>query len=64
MLLDANLLLYAVHKQSEQHEAAADWLTGRAASACLGRASLRFCESPRTRAPSSGPCLQSPPGSG
>jgi predicted nucleic acid-binding protein len=27
MLLDANLLLYAVHKQSEQHEAAADWLT-------------------------------------
>jgi len=27
MLLDANLLLYAVHKQSEQHEAAAGWLT-------------------------------------
>ena len=27
MLLDANLLLYAVHNQSEQHEAAADWLT-------------------------------------
>ncbi|MBA3327953.1 MAG: PIN domain-containing protein [Solirubrobacterales bacterium] len=27
MLLDANLLLYAVHKQSEQHEAAAAWLT-------------------------------------
>ena len=27
MLLDANLLLYAVHRQSEQHEAAAEWLT-------------------------------------
>jgi toxin-antitoxin system PIN domain toxin len=27
MLLDANLLLYAVHKQSEQHRAAAEWLT-------------------------------------
>jgi toxin-antitoxin system PIN domain toxin len=27
MLLDANLLLYAVHQQSEQHEAAAEWLT-------------------------------------
>lgn len=28
MLLDANLLLYAVHRQAEQHEAAAAWLTG------------------------------------
>lgn len=27
MLLDANLLLYAVHKRSPQHEAAAAWLT-------------------------------------
>jgi len=27
MLLDANLLLYAVHKRAEQHEAAAAWLT-------------------------------------
>ena len=27
MLLDANLLLYAVHKRSEQHRAAAAWLT-------------------------------------
>src|SRR5919201_4166252 len=27
MLLDANLLLYAVHKRAEQHEAAASWLT-------------------------------------
>lgn len=27
MLLDANLLLYAVHKRSGQHEAAAAWLT-------------------------------------
>jgi toxin-antitoxin system PIN domain toxin len=27
MLLDANLLLYAVHKQSEQHQAAVEWLT-------------------------------------
>jgi toxin-antitoxin system PIN domain toxin len=29
MLLDANLLLYAVHKQSEQHEAAVEWLTAQ-----------------------------------
>ncbi len=29
MLLDANLLLYAVHKGADQHEAAADWLTER-----------------------------------
>jgi len=27
MLLDANLLLYAVHKRAEQHDAAAGWLT-------------------------------------
>jgi toxin-antitoxin system PIN domain toxin len=27
MLLDANLLLYAVHKGAPQHEAAAEWLT-------------------------------------
>jgi uncharacterized protein len=27
MLLDANLLLYAVHKQSEHHQAAVEWLT-------------------------------------
>ncbi len=27
MLLDANLLLYAVHKRSAQHDAALDWLT-------------------------------------
>jgi len=27
MLLDANLLLYALHKGADQHEAAADWLT-------------------------------------
>ncbi|MDQ6835511.1 MAG: hypothetical protein M3016_04920 [Actinomycetota bacterium] len=27
MLLDANLLLYAVHKRAEQHEQAAAWLT-------------------------------------
>jgi toxin-antitoxin system PIN domain toxin len=27
MLLDANLLLYAVHKRATQHEAAAAWLT-------------------------------------
>lgn len=27
MLLDANLLLYAVHKGAEQHHAAASWLT-------------------------------------
>ncbi len=27
MLLDANLLLYAVHRGAEQHEAAAAWLT-------------------------------------
>ncbi len=27
MLLDANLLLYAIHEQSELHQSAADWLT-------------------------------------
>jgi toxin-antitoxin system PIN domain toxin len=27
MLLDADVLLYAVHKQSERHQAAAEWLT-------------------------------------
>jgi toxin-antitoxin system PIN domain toxin len=27
MLLDANLLLYAVHKRAEQHEQASSWLT-------------------------------------
>lgn len=27
MLLDANLLLYAVHKGAPQHDAAAEWLT-------------------------------------
>ncbi len=27
MLLDANLLLYAVHKRAEQHEHVAAWLT-------------------------------------
>lgn len=27
MLLDANLLLYAVHKRAEQHERASAWLT-------------------------------------
>jgi uncharacterized protein len=27
MLLDANLLLYAVHERAKQHEAARDWLT-------------------------------------
>jgi uncharacterized protein len=27
MLIDANLLLYAVHKRATQHEAAAAWLT-------------------------------------
>ncbi|MDQ6778019.1 MAG: hypothetical protein M3071_17815 [Actinomycetota bacterium] len=27
MLLDANLLLYAVHKRATQHEVAAAWLT-------------------------------------
>jgi toxin-antitoxin system PIN domain toxin len=27
MLLDANLLLYAVHRRAVQHEAAAEWLT-------------------------------------
>jgi uncharacterized protein len=27
MLVDANLLLYAVHRRSEQHEAAAAWLS-------------------------------------
>lgn len=27
MLLDANLLLYAVHERAEQHERAATWLT-------------------------------------
>jgi uncharacterized protein len=27
MLLDANLLIYAVHKRAAQHEAAAAWLT-------------------------------------
>jgi uncharacterized protein len=27
MLLDANLLLYAVHERAERHEAAARWLT-------------------------------------
>lgn len=27
MLLDANLLLYAVHKGAAQHDAAAEWLT-------------------------------------
>jgi toxin-antitoxin system PIN domain toxin len=27
MLLDANLLLYAVHKRSSQHRAAVEWLT-------------------------------------
>jgi uncharacterized protein len=27
MLLDANLLLYAVHKRAEQHEQASAWLT-------------------------------------
>jgi toxin-antitoxin system PIN domain toxin len=27
MLLDANLLLYAVHRGAEQHEAAREWLT-------------------------------------
>jgi toxin-antitoxin system PIN domain toxin len=29
MLLDANLLLYAVHRRAAQHEAAATWLTER-----------------------------------
>jgi uncharacterized protein len=29
MLLDANLLLYAVHQRAEQHEQAASWLTER-----------------------------------
>jgi toxin-antitoxin system PIN domain toxin len=29
MLLDANLLLYAVHKGTEQHEAAREWLTAQ-----------------------------------
>lgn len=29
MLLDANLLLYAVHSGSQHHEAAAAWLTER-----------------------------------
>jgi uncharacterized protein len=28
MLLDANLLLYAVHKRAPQHRRAAEWLTG------------------------------------
>jgi toxin-antitoxin system PIN domain toxin len=27
MLLDANLLLYAIHERAEQHKRAADWLT-------------------------------------
>src|ERR1700758_1490190 len=27
MLIDANLLLYAVHQRAEQHATAADWLT-------------------------------------
>jgi uncharacterized protein len=27
MLLDANLLLYAIHKRAHQHEQAAEWLT-------------------------------------
>jgi toxin-antitoxin system PIN domain toxin len=27
MLLDANLLLYAVHKEAPQHDAAAEWMT-------------------------------------
>jgi uncharacterized protein len=27
MLVDANLLLYAVHRRAEQHDAAASWLT-------------------------------------
>lgn len=29
MLLDANLLLYVVHRRADQHEAAARWLTER-----------------------------------
>lgn len=29
MLLDANLLLYAVHERAAQHQLAADWLTER-----------------------------------
>jgi toxin-antitoxin system PIN domain toxin len=29
MLLDANMLLYAVHERAEQHEQAAGWLTAR-----------------------------------
>jgi uncharacterized protein len=29
MLLDANLLLYAVHKRAPQHRRAAEWLTGQ-----------------------------------
>jgi toxin-antitoxin system PIN domain toxin len=29
MLLDANLLLYAVHEGAEQHEAAREWLTAQ-----------------------------------
>jgi predicted nucleic acid-binding protein len=29
MLLDANPLLYAVHNQSAQHEAAVEWLTAQ-----------------------------------
>jgi len=29
MLLDANLLLYAVHERAEQHEQAAAWMTDR-----------------------------------
>ncbi len=29
MLIDSNLLLYAVHERAEQHEAAAAWLTER-----------------------------------
>jgi hypothetical protein len=41
MLIDANLLLYAVQERAEQHATAADWLTeqqtGHAVSALRGR---------------------------
>jgi predicted nucleic acid-binding protein len=56
MLVDANLLLYAVHKRVAQHEAAVVWLTDQLNGPCrvglpwqsLG-AFLRIAARPRAR---------------
>lgn len=67
MLLDANLLLYAVHKGAEQHEKASAWLTEqlngprRVGLPC--RASPRSCASQHTLERSNARCRLGPLGS-